>query len=135
MTRSLKFFIFVCFLFHTVQVLALMPPMKLDDLEQDSNLIVDGKVLKVYPNGKEVDHACSVDRPHAAMLQVNKTYKGTEFKAVVIKFDKTEFKERCVGSPDHVHFVGEEGKFYLSCQLDQCRLTHWNGVKNEDSIF
>lgn len=114
---------------------ALMPPMSPEDLVQESNLIVDGEILKVYSAGPKEENKCSINVPHKAMLQVLKTVKGTEFKAVVVKFTKTHYKDGCVGSPDHVHFVGEKGRFHLSCQLDECRLTHWNGVKNEDSIF
>ena len=140
MILNQRMWLFLCLaivglFFIQTECLALMPPMELKELEQDSNLIVEGKVVKVYSVGPVEENKCSRNTPHDAVLNILKTHKGTEFKAVVIHFEKTEFKDGCVGSPDHVHHVGESGTFYLSCQLDSCRLTHWNGVKNENSVF
>lgn len=127
MRKSLALF-FMSF-FWAGMALALMPPMELAELEAESNTIVLGEITDITSTGELIENPCVTKTGYKATLKVLKVIKGKADDKLTIRFKKFDFKEGCVGSPDHRHFVGENGKFYLSCQEDHiCRLTHWNGV-------
>jgi len=108
---------------------ALMPPLNSEELKKESNQIVRGKVLDVACTGKQEENRCATLTGYKATLEVTKTIKGKRYKDLELRFKKYDFKDGCVGSPDTVHYPGEEGLYYLRCREDHCRLTHWNGVQ------
>jgi hypothetical protein len=107
---------------------ALMPPLSQKELKAESNQIVRGKILDVVCTGDNEETHCAKLTGYKATLQVTKTIKGTPYKKLALRFKNYDFKEGCVGSPDAVHYPGEEGLYYLQCTKDKCRLTHWNGI-------
>jgi len=108
---------------------ALMPPLSPEELQKESNQIVRGKVLDVVCTGKQEENRCVKLTGYKATLKVSKTIKGKRYKKLKLNFKKYDFKEGCVGSPDTVHYPGEEALYYLRCKENSCRLTHWNGVE------
>ena len=115
-------------------VAALMPPMELNELEKDSNTIVKGEIIQTETIGEKDENDCRSDQSMIATLKVSEVIKK-EFdikkdQTLMIHFKDTNFKNGCVGSPDHKHYKTEKGTFYLFCKDPlNCRLTHWNGVK------
>lgn len=115
---------------------ALMPPMEVKELEQASTALVEGEITRVDCNGKKTDTDCAVNQGYRATLKVTKVIKqfasGTASidwtKPIPLDFTHTVFKRGCVGSPDVVHVVGEQARYYLSCSEQACWLTHWNGI-------
>ena len=114
---------------HLPQVAhALMPPLSPEELRQESNQIVRGKILDVVCTGEHKENRCAKLTGYRATIEVTKTIKGKRYKKLYLRFKKYDFKEGCVGSPDTVHYPGEEALYYLRCTKDRCRLTHWNGI-------
>jgi|GEM_PF-3706446 len=108
---------------------ALMPPLTPEELQGESNQIVKGRILDVVCTGEHEENRCAKLTGYKATLKVSKTIKGKRYKKLHLRFMKYDFKEGCVGSPDTVHYPGEEALYYLRCREDSCRLTHWNGIK------
>lgn len=107
---------------------ALMPPMEMNDLRRESTNIVSARVLDVKCTGEFEDNACVRKTGYVAKLKVLKTFKGERLGEFELRFKRYEFKDGCVGSPDTVHYPGEEARYYLSCKGEVCFLTHWNGI-------
>ncbi len=107
---------------------ALMPPLNPEELEKESNQIVEGKVLDIVCTGYNDNNRCAKLTGYRATLKVSKTIKGKRYKKLLLRFKKYDFKEGCVGSPHTVHYQGEEALYYLRCKTDVCRVTHWNGI-------
>lgn len=132
MKKTLIILLGLVMLSHTVA--ALMPPMEDNELEKDSNTIVKGEIIQVESLGKKESNQCATHQNKLATLKISEVIKSSievkKDQTVMIHFRDTKFKEGCVGSPDHKHYKGETGTFYLSCKDPlNCRLTHWNGVK------
>jgi hypothetical protein len=108
---------------------ALMPPLSPEELQKESNQIVRGKVLDVVCTGEYEETRCAKLTGYRATLEISKTIKGKRYKKLDLSFKKYDFKKGCVGSPDTVHYPGEEALYYLRCKEDRCRLTHWNGIE------
>ena len=108
---------------------ALMPPLTPKELKQESNQIVRGKILDVVCTGDNEENGCAKLTGYKATLEVTKTIKGARYKKLALRFKKYDFKKGCVGSPDTVHYPGEEALYYLRCKEKNCRLTHWNGIE------
>lgn len=109
---------------------ALMPPMEPAELKGESTDIVRGKVVSVECTGEYEENPCASKTGYVAKLAVKKNIKGKAPKVVDLRFKKYEFKEGCVGSPDTLHYPGEEALYYLRCKESSCRLTHWNGIED-----
>jgi hypothetical protein len=107
---------------------ALMPPLSPEELKQESNQIVEGKILDVVCTGEHDKNRCAELTGYKATLKVMKTIKGKRYKKLELSFKKYDFKKGCVGSPDTVHYPGEEALYYLRCKENRCHLTHWNGI-------
>lgn len=123
-----KIILFALTMLIPATAFALMPPMTEAELKNESNMIVKGSVVKVECTGKFGETGCAKLTGYKATLKINETVKGENLDQVSLLFDKYDFKKGCVGSPDMVHYEGEEGLYYLQCKKDQCHLTHWNGV-------
>lgn len=108
---------------------ALMPPLSPQELKSESNQIVEGKILNVVCTGAHEENRCATLTGYKATLEVSKTIKGKRYKNLELNFKKYDFKEGCVGSPDTIHYPGEEALYYLECSENNCRLTHWNGIQ------
>lgn len=123
-----KLLILAITLLMPLNAFALMPPMTEKELKKDSNTIVKGRITKVECTGKFKDTGCAKLTGYKALIKVNKTIKGNKLETRNLFFNKYDFKKGCVGSPDTVHYEGEEGLYYLECKKADCHLTHWNGV-------
>jgi len=108
---------------------ALMPPLNPQELKSESNVIVEGKVSDVICTGKNEKNRCAKLTGYRATLEVLKTIKGKRYNQLQLNFKKYDFKDGCVGSPDTVHYPGEQALYYLRCRENRCHLTHWNGIK------
>lgn len=124
-----KIVLFLLTFLYAASSSALMPPMTDKELKRDSNLIVVGRITDVRCTGEIEELACATDTGYKAVLEVKKVLKGEKAKKVDLYFMRTEFKEHCIGSPDTLHYVGEEAKYYLRCTAERCGLTHWNGIE------
>lgn len=116
---------------------ALMPPLDEEELNTQSNVIVLGEVVAVLPTGEIQKTECVIKTGYQAHVKVNKVIRGETGSNLFISFFDFDFQNGCVGSPDYRHRKGEKGKFYLSCQKENCRLVHWNGfiAEGEEPIF
>lgn len=106
-----------------------MPPMSQRELDRESTHIVRGEIADVVCTGEFEKTRCAKLTGYMATLKVKKTLKGKRYKTLFVRFKEYDFFKGCVGSPDVVHYPGEEALYYLACKEDQCRLTHWNGIK------
>lgn len=137
MTKT--FFIFVLFSFYLVSshvALGLMPPLTDEELKSQTNVIVDGEITNVACAGfRDNTHECMNLTGYQATLKLLKIYKQGPLKqkvgdTVTLVFNKYDFKNGCVGSPDTEHYQGEQAKYFLICTAESnCRLTHWNGIE------
>lgn len=107
---------------------ALMPPLTPEELQQESNQIVIGKITAIECTGKIEENKCVKMTGYKTTLQVDKVIKGKKSKTLDLYFKDYDFKGGCVGSPDARHYVGDEGKYYMSCKDQKCYLVNWNGV-------
>lgn len=115
---------------------SLMPPLTDEELKSQTNVIVDGEVTNVACTGfKDATHECATLTGYRAKLKLLKIHKqGPLVKkvgdTVDLVFNKYDFKDGCVGSPDTLHYQGEQAKYFLVCTAESnCRLTHWNGIE------
>lgn len=122
--------VWIIALFFSAEVFALMPPFTKKELKQESNMIVKGIVTNVVCSGEIKDTGCAVLTGYIATLEVNRVIKGKKYKDVKLRFKDYNFKKGCIGSPDARHYTGDAGRYYLKCNEDNCRLTHWNGVEH-----
>ena len=115
-----------------VNAVALTPPLGLEELERAANTIITGRVRNIVETGRVEESNCWHRVEKVAWVKVYEYLKdsGSTDKEINIYFWDTRFKDGCVGSADHVHTVGEEATFYLSCKyVTECRLVHWNGAQ------
>lgn len=132
--KSIKMGVLTLLVFMSGLSWGLMPPLSKGELKHQAKTIVLGNVVKVVKTGRKKETSCASQTEKVAILRVKKYIKdsGNTDKELNIYFWDYHFKEGCVGSPDHRHFVGESGRFYLNCQkVTNCRLVHWNGVEKE----
>jgi hypothetical protein len=87
------------------------------------------KITKVERTGEIEKKSCVVSTGYKATLEVQKVLKGKRQKQLELFFNEDRFLKGCVGSPDTIHYEGEEAKYYLRCQDKRCHLTHYNGVE------
>lgn len=123
-----KYLIILIILLLPMPALALMPPLTEKELKNESNTIVKGKIIKIACTGKFKDTGCANLTGYKASLKVNEVLKGKKLENLNLFFNKYKFKNGCVGSPDAVHYEGEEALYYLKCKKENCHLTHWNGI-------
>lgn len=125
-----RFFVFLIVAVLSTPLFALMPPASDEELNRDSDFIVDGAVTDVECTGVIEKHSCALSTGYKATLKIDSVYKGEKVEELLLYFNEDKFFERCVGSPDTIHYVGDAGKYYLRCSKDHslCKLTHYNGV-------
>lgn len=118
--------------------LAMLPPLTNKELEAESNIIVLGEVTSIDKTGEKEKNNAASKTGFVAALRVDKVIKGSPKNELKIKFWDYDYKPGYTGGADHVHHVGEKGKFYLSCNdAGECRLSHWNGyiAEGEENPF
>ena len=129
MSKRIFFLVLTAIIFSYSAAYALMPPMTPEELEQESDRVVIGKITKVECTGEYEDNNCVTQVGYKASLKVSKVLKGKKIDEIDLYFDDYNYKGGCVGSPDREHYEGDEGKYYLECsKKNKCFLTHWNGV-------
>lgn len=122
-------------LLTSLVVHAMLPPLSKEELEKDSNIIAHGTITAVKPTGEKSETKNAKKVEYLATFKVAKTIKGAKHETLYIKFTSVDYAPGYTGGADHFHHEGETGIFYLSCNGDQCRLTHWNGVDDGNNPF
>jgi len=113
---------------------ALSPPLSSEQLEKDSDLIVEGEALESIRCMEKVEsNRCSDVYRYEIPVVIRRVLKG-KFKAgekITVSYLHYDYgKSDCVGDQGPVILPGQEGLFYLRSQSEKVYdAFHWSAVK------
>lgn len=113
---------------------ALSPPLSSEQLEKDSDLIVESEALQSIRCLEKVEsNRCSDVYRYEIPVVIRKVLKG-KFKAgekITVTFIHYDYgKSGCVGDQGPIILPGLEGLFYLRSQSEKVyNAFHWSAVK------
>lgn len=99
---------------------ALTPPIEVDELFKQADLVIRGEVVgvKCAPEGYEQSR-CKTVSWYEAIVHVNTVKKGRwPGKTIFVRFRDIQYLKGCVGDADHVSRIGERGYYYLISRGD-----------------
>ena len=120
----------------SLPALALIPPLKLQELEERSDLIVDGESLSLACDGPLQRRPDSCDVPFVAVFRVDRVEKDIKNDSVAVgstiavRSMNVEMKPGYAGGGTSARPVGGgwKGKLYLTKVGAGYQATHWNGL-------
>jgi hypothetical protein len=113
---------------------ALIPPLDEQELTEQADLIVTGKVTAVVEDGAGTSDSCYRWQGYKATLAVEATHKGAEHKELTVRYatrlGDVDPKRPCDGGRDSYSLQsGGRYKLYLSARGAVAAPFHRNGVK------
>ena len=129
-----SFIILFSLLVFSQPVFALTPPLPEKQLEEESDLIVEGIVEEpIRCLGKVDENKCYADRKYSVPMKVIKVKKGKAKKgeALKITFHYYDYgKSNCVGDQTAILHSGDQGIYYLRRLEDGTFMpVHWSGAQ------
>lgn len=132
--RNFSSFIFFSLFICSSVVFALTPPLSPAQLQEEADLIVEGKVESpVKCLGVVEKNSCSDKKQYSVPMKVQKVLKGAARagETISIIFYYYDYsKSHCVGDQAAILHSGDEGKYFLKKNPgDNYTPFHWSGAQ------